>query len=184
MTVSNTFTLPIQPVTPAPLPSVHYANFGKRLAAVIIDWLIIGAIEGGLILIMGLFVAGSALVPFGDPAATTIGALIMLLPILLPLAWLYFSLQESSATGATIGKRAMGLRVTDMNGDRISFGRATGRYFGRLLSHAFCMFGYVMAAFTDKHQTLHDMVAGTLVMDVNESTNGVPINVAQRVTSW
>jgi len=77
--------------------------------------------------------------------------------------WLYFALMESSARGATLGKMALGLRVTTLGGDRIGFGRATGRYFGKILSSIFFI-GYIMAAFTARKQALHDMMAGCLVI--------------------
>ena len=78
--------------------------------------------------------------------------------------WLYFALQESGAHQATIGKRMMGLRVFDMNGQRISFGRASGRYFAKILSALILLIGFVMIAFTARKQGLHDMIAGTVVL--------------------
>ena len=78
--------------------------------------------------------------------------------------WLYFSLQESSARQATIGKLAMGIKVADLEGSRISFGRATARYFSKFLSGLICAVGYVMAGFTQRKQALHDMIASTLVV--------------------
>ena len=78
--------------------------------------------------------------------------------------WLYFALMESSARGATLGKMALGLRVTDLNGNRIGFGRATGRYFGKIVSTAIFGIGFIMAAFTQQKQALHDIMAGCLVV--------------------
>lgn len=78
--------------------------------------------------------------------------------------WLYFALLESSAWQATIGKKTLGLEVTDMAGHRISFARATGRYFGKLISGLILMIGFIMAGFTAQKQALHDMMAGCLVM--------------------
>lgn len=80
------------------------------------------------------------------------------------VGWLYHAWMESSSWQATLGKRLVGLRVTDMEGNRISFGRATGRYFGKLLSGFICSIGYIMAAFTEKKQALHDIMASTLVL--------------------
>ena len=79
-------------------------------------------------------------------------------------SWLYFALMESSAKGATLGKLALGLRVTDLNGNRISFARATGRYFGKIVSGMILMIGYLMAGFTQQKQALHDIMAGCLVI--------------------
>ena len=78
--------------------------------------------------------------------------------------WLYYAFLESSSWQGTIGKKVVGLRVTDMNGNRISFGRATGRYFGMILSGMICFIGWLMIAFTEKKQGLHDMLASTLVL--------------------
>jgi uncharacterized RDD family membrane protein YckC len=78
--------------------------------------------------------------------------------------WLYYSLMESSSRQATLGKMAVGIKVTDMNGQRISFLNATGRYFGKIISGAVFMIGYIMIIFTEKKQGLHDIMAGTLVV--------------------
>jgi uncharacterized RDD family membrane protein YckC len=80
------------------------------------------------------------------------------------IGWLYFALMESSGRQGTLGKHLLGIRVTGLDGGRISFGRATGRYFGKILSGMILMVGYLMAGFTDRKQALHDMLAGTLVV--------------------
>jgi uncharacterized RDD family membrane protein YckC len=81
------------------------------------------------------------------------------------LGWLYFAGMESSARQATIGKSAMSLRVTNYEGQRISFGHATGRFFAKIVSGLIPFaIGYIMAAFTEKKQALHDLIAGTLVL--------------------
>jgi uncharacterized RDD family membrane protein YckC len=80
------------------------------------------------------------------------------------LNWLYYSLLESSAWQATLGKKALGLEVTDLDGNRISFGRATGRFFAKFISSIILGIGYIMAGFTEKKQALHDILAGTLVI--------------------
>ena len=64
---------------------------------------------------------------------------------------------------ATIGKRVLGLQVVDLSGQRVTFKRATGRFFGKILSSPLC-FGFIMAAFTEKKQALHDILAGCLVI--------------------
>jgi uncharacterized RDD family membrane protein YckC len=78
--------------------------------------------------------------------------------------WLYHTLMESSRYQATLGKMALGSIVTDMNGARISFARANCRFFGKWVSGAICNIGYLMAAFTEKKQALHDILASTLVI--------------------
>lgn len=79
------------------------------------------------------------------------------------LAWLYGSLLESSRWQATLGKMAVGIRVTDYQGRRISFARATGRHFAKWVSALICGIGYLMVAFTERKQGLHDMIAQTYV---------------------
>jgi uncharacterized RDD family membrane protein YckC len=71
---------------------------------------------------------------------------------------------ESSKFGGTLGKMAVGIRVTDLNGNRISFARATGRYFGRIVTNLTLLIGYIMAGFTEKKQALHDVLASCLVI--------------------
>jgi len=80
------------------------------------------------------------------------------------ICWLYFAGMESRS-GATYGKKMMDLQVTDSEGGSISFGRATVRYLAKMLSGAILLLGYLMAFFTDRRQALHDVIAGTLVLD-------------------
>jgi uncharacterized RDD family membrane protein YckC len=95
---------------------------------------------------------------------TNFVSVIYLLPIYVIVVIMYFSGMESSPLQATIGKLATGLYVTDTNGERISFGRAAGRFLGKFLSGLFCYIGYIIAGFTEKKQALHDMIAGCLVL--------------------
>ncbi|MFC1717630.1 RDD family protein [Candidatus Poribacteria bacterium] len=87
--------------------------------------------------------------------------------LVLPLYWLYSALLESSSKQATLGKMALGIVVTDMELQRISFGRATGRYFGKIISVMIIYIGFLMAGFTEKKQGLHDMMANCLVVKKN-----------------
>jgi uncharacterized RDD family membrane protein YckC len=86
------------------------------------------------------------------------------------LQWLYFALMESSKNQATLGKMIVGIIVTDLYGNRISFGKASGRFFGKILSGLILNIGYIIAAFTEKKQALHDMIAGCLVVNKAELT--------------
>ncbi len=85
--------------------------------------------------------------------------------VLMIMGWLYFSIHESSSRQATQGKALFGIKVTDTFGNRISFLRATGRYFAKYLSMIIVFVGFVMAAFTARKQALHDLIASTLVLD-------------------
>lgn len=80
---------------------------------------------------------------------------------------------ESSSWQGTLGKKALGLRVTDLEGNRVGFGRATGRYFAKIVSGLILFIGYIMVGFTAKKQGLHDMMVATLVYRGQAQTTGV-----------
>jgi uncharacterized RDD family membrane protein YckC len=77
---------------------------------------------------------------------------------------LYFPVLECSSLQATPGKLALGIKVTDMQGNRIGFGRALGRNLAKIISAIILYIGFIMAGFTQKKQALHDMIAGCLVV--------------------
>lgn len=97
--------------------------------------------------------------------------LIQVVPIILSL--LYPVWLESSKWQGTIGKHLMGLKVTDISGNRISFLRALGRNLAKFISALPVMIGFIMAGFTAKKQGLHDMIAGTLVMKEKPAKTGL-----------
>ena len=82
----------------------------------------------------------------------------------LVLRWLYFALMESSDWQATLGKRALGIKVTDDAGERIDFGRATWRYASAAVSYLILYIGFMLAGWTARKQALHDLIAGTCVV--------------------
>jgi uncharacterized RDD family membrane protein YckC len=138
-----------------------YAGFWLRFAAYLID-----AILLGLVLVPLGFILGVLLIATDNVNNEDLALLVNMLSNVISLVvdWLYSSLLESSPWQATVGKKLVGIRVTDMNGNRIGFGQATGRHFGKILSSLICLIGFIMAAFTEKQQALHDMLAGTLVL--------------------
>lgn len=142
---------------------VSYGGFWRRVAAYFIDTVIlyIGSSVVGAVLGVGIG-ASMAMMQSGQESIFTAAALTGGL-ITLVMQWLYFALMESSAMQATVGKLALGVIVTDLAGNRISFGRATGRYFAKILSAMILLIGYIMVGFTERKQGLHDMLAGTLV---------------------
>ena len=77
---------------------------------------------------------------------------------------LYFVLAEASPLEGTLGKRLLGIRVADLQGRRISLGRALGRYLARWIAAGTWLAGFGMAAFTRNKQGLHDIIAGTAVL--------------------
>jgi len=82
--------------------------------------------------------------------------------LVLPL--LYFARFESSASMATPGKMALGIVVTDAQGNRLTFMHALGRNAGKIVSNLTLFIGYIMAGFTQRKQALHDMIASCLVI--------------------
>jgi uncharacterized RDD family membrane protein YckC len=82
----------------------------------------------------------------------------------LAISWAYFAMMESSSWQGTIGKKVMGVKVTDIAGNRISLGRATGRLLVKAFLSGWFLIGYIIAFFTAKKQSLHDLLAGTLVL--------------------
>jgi uncharacterized RDD family membrane protein YckC len=157
-----------------------YAGFWLRLLADVIDNILLGIPYG----LLGLMIFASALPMLRDLGSTRnpnplliltlLGSRILLFILLNLLGtWLYWSLLESSSWQATIGKKALGLYVTDLQGSRVSFGKASGRFFaGRGISLVpsigalYYLIDCIMAGLTEKKQALHDMIAGCLVQRV------------------
>ncbi|GIM44478.1 hypothetical protein DNHGIG_00270 [Collibacillus ludicampi] len=141
---------------------MRYAGFWLRFVAYLIDAILLWVCSFILSFIFGVSAIGMAALTH-DPN-TTLGPLMLYEWILFVGTWLYFALMESSTKQGTLGKMALGLRVTELNGQRITFGRATGRYFAKIISSILFLIGYLLAGWTKKKQGLHDMIAGTLVV--------------------
>ena len=142
-----------------------YAGFWKRFAAVFIDGVIL-AFAGGVI--GGIFgaVTGGVLGAAGADINVIQGMCGIIGGVLgLILRWLYYTLLECSSKQATLGKMALGIIVTDGQGNRISFARANGRYWAKIISGLILYIGFIMAGFTERKQALHDMMAGSLVVN-------------------
>jgi uncharacterized RDD family membrane protein YckC len=160
-----------QPAWPiaAASPAVAYAGFWLRFVAWIIDRIVLQIASSILLLPFGASLGLRQFLRNHPPSSpeelfplfTSMGRIFLLTIV---LTWLYYALLESSVWQATLGKKALGLEVTDLAGSRIQFGRATGRYFARWLSVMTLGIGYIMAGFTEKKQALHDILAGTLVI--------------------
>ncbi len=133
--------------THAQAPGLH-AGFWLRVVAYLLDSLVALVVLCLPLALVAFVFDNSSLVMLGGLAG----------------AWLYFALFESSSLQATPGKLALGLRVVDMRGARIGFGRATGRYFGKLVSGMILDIGYLLAAWTERKQALHDLMAACCVV--------------------
>jgi uncharacterized RDD family membrane protein YckC len=153
---------------------VAYAGFWLRFVAYIIDGVVSGILF--VVLLIPLFIltgAGAALgrISSGEDISDEAGAflafgfIIGLLSITFGVRWLYYALSESSSWQATLGKKLLNLTVTDMDGQPISFARASGRYFSKFITHLVPLaIGFILAGFTEKKQALHDMIASCLVL--------------------
>jgi uncharacterized RDD family membrane protein YckC len=143
-----------------------YAGFWKRFGAVIIDSILLSIVSGICIAII-ISVLGGAMIFSGGESVLSYGILmgVSIYALGFIINWLYFTLMESSTKQATLGKMALGIVVVDDQGNRISFARANGRYWSKILSAMFLCIGYIMAGFTAKKQALHDLIASTLVVE-------------------
>ncbi len=163
-----------------PSQGVKYAGFWRRFVAYIIDNFIVGVLQQIVILPFFIIMGGFGMI-FNDKiffedysysefpedfalAAAFIGVILSMALFSIVLQWLYFSIMESSKYQGTLGKIALNIKVTDYQGERISFLRATGRYFSKIISALIFMIGYIMAGFTAKKQALHDIIAETYVI--------------------
>jgi uncharacterized RDD family membrane protein YckC len=164
-----------------------YAGFWKRVAAYVLDGIILYIPSLLIEKLFGGAAAKAALQQALDSGAGNASVLLaaehqyyvamwpaMLLSAL--MVWLYFALCESSAWQATVGKLALGIRVTDLHGQRISFPRALGRYLAKVLSALLLCIGFLMVAWTQRKQGLHDLLANTLVLN---GRAGDPVNPEQ-----
>ena len=140
-----------------------YAGFWRRFAAVLIDVILVGAVSFVVGMIWGLVIGDSS------------GSILLLQLIILVAYYVYVAAMESSSYQATVGKIALGIQVTDLNGNRVSFGRALGRNLAKILSGLILYIGFIMAAFTERKQGLHDMIAGTLVVKRGEQPAAQPV---------
>lgn len=154
-----------------------YAGFWLRFVAALIDGIVIGIVQWIIMLpILALFgISMFSLSQFADFSnmdessqsgliSMMVSAYAAIIVTSTIIKWLYYALMESSSKQATLGKMAINLKVTDLQGNRITFLNATGRFFSKIISSMILMIGYIMAGFTEKKQALHDIIAGTLVV--------------------
>lgn len=145
------------PTQPPPI----YAGFWLRFAAALIDSL---ALSFPFLVVTLIATVAMKLLSAGKDYDTLLLLLAIWTPLTALLSWLYFALLESSPWQATIGKKALGLYVADIDGRRLTLSRATARTFAKLLSIITVGVGYILCAFTNKNQALHDIVTNCLVL--------------------
>ena len=176
----NPYAAPSAPLQALPQTTAaaleDYAGFWKRVAAYILDAIVLYIPNMLILKAMGGDAAQETmkqaiLAAPGDVHAMmaaysqyygTMGTAFIITGV---MTWLYFAVCESSPWQATLGKLALGIRVTDLQGQRIGFLRALGRYPAKFLSALILFIGFLMVAWTQRKQGLHDMIAGTLVLN-------------------
>lgn len=143
---------------------VVQAGLLRRWAALIIDSIIIG---GSLLVVILIGAVVFGVFAGGGNNMETFGAIAQSVYYLLYFiaAPIYYAGMESSASQATLGKQVIGIKVCDAQGRRLGFAHALGRWAAAALSYLTLYIGFLMAAFTEKKQALHDLIAGTLVVD-------------------
>lgn len=145
---------------------IVYAGFLRRWAALFIDSIILSVVFYALSMFFGMAaVFGSASLDAGTGAAALNGIFAMMYLLYFLMAGAYYSLLESSSNQATVGKMALGIKVTDRDGQRLSFVHALARWASASLSYLTFYIGFFFAGWTERKQALHDFVAGTLVVD-------------------
>jgi uncharacterized RDD family membrane protein YckC len=184
---ANPYAAPSAPLLPQTTTAAleDHAGFWKRVAAYVLDAIILYIPQLIIQKAFGVDAAQAALKQAAIDAAGNMQLVLaaqerfyaaMWPAILLSfvIGWLYFAICESSAWQGTLGKLALGIRVTDMQGRRISFPRALGRYVAKLLSFLILGIGFLMVAWTRRKQGLHDMICDTLVLNgrASEFTSG------------
>jgi uncharacterized RDD family membrane protein YckC/type II secretory pathway pseudopilin PulG len=154
------------------MPNEHgdvvYAGFLRRWAALFLDQLILtGALY--FLMFVAMLVAGASsgfdLQVGHEPPPWLVAGYVAAIGLYYVAAGLYYSLMESSAAQATVGKMALGIKVVDERGARLSWPHAIARWFAAGLSYLTFYIGFLVAAFTERKQALHDLVAKTLVVD-------------------
>ena len=155
--------------------NVIYAGFWLRFVAYLLDSLILGFAILALLIPFFFLMGGVAILeslPRHHGEQWEPAQIVAFVTMLVTFAvvgtiakWLYFAYLESGEKQATWGKQALGVYVTDLSGNPISFGRASGRFFAKIISGLIPLWiGFIMAGFTERRQALHDMIASTLVL--------------------
>ena len=161
------------PATPAipVLPESYYGGFWIRVAAYLIDGLLVGIVTFP-IFFLTIFPSVAAVIhqaesnqePGPEVVAALMGSIGFFALIAFCGHWLYEALLTSSSWQGTIGKRILRLKVTDDRGNRIGFGRSTARFFAKILSGWIMYVGFIMVAFMERKRGLHDVICGTQVL--------------------
>lgn len=157
-----------EPVASPPVVDYHvptevdYAGFGLRLAAWMLDWVILAALRFAVLMITAMVVAAIESANPGAPMIRDVGGWVILaLFVLCP--WPYYAIMEASKVQATVGKLAAGIRVEDIDGGRATLLQTAVRYLLRFFSALMLGIGFLMVLWTKRRQAFHDIGANTIV---------------------
>ena len=145
-------------------PKRIYAGFWRRLIASLLDYIVLSIGQMVVIAILLIIVYLVLLLMRLDLGIFGGIAYSAAFIVYLPTMWLYFTILESSALMATVGKHALGIIVTDTEHERITFGRANGRFWSKAISLYSLLIGFILIAFTKRKQGIHDIIASTVVL--------------------
>ncbi len=164
------YSAPAAPVGPDPSApvlggEVVLAGFWKRVAANLIDSLVVGVAGGIIGMVLGMMAVPLSAVVDDNTGMFMIGMQVVIQVVSMVLTAAYYAWFHASNSQATLGKMAIGIKVVRGDGTRISFARGFGRYFAMILSALTLGIGFLMAAFTERKQALHDILCDTLVVD-------------------
>jgi uncharacterized RDD family membrane protein YckC len=139
---------------------LRYARVMTRFGALIVDGLVLQALNIGLRLALGVSLAQS----FGTTSTAGVEARLIIVGGLGMLIAASYEIFMVGKFGATLGKMACKLRVVSADGSKIGYARSTGRYFAKLLSSLMCLIGFIMAFFDPERRALHDRICNTRVI--------------------
>jgi uncharacterized RDD family membrane protein YckC len=142
----------------------HYAGFWVRVLAATADVFLLFAVAWPVRLLVGSAIVDAGMRIRMSTHQILMGRRLILIALGLAIGWVYRAGMESSRHQATLGKMAMRLKVVDLGGRRLSLGRATARHFSKFLSLLSFGIGYLMVGFDEQKRSLHDLIAGTLVI--------------------
>ena len=153
--------------TPGATPA--YGGFWRRLAAMFLDGLLLNVVCFPISMMFMIPMTTSMQAMRSEDyspenLAQFFGVYLMLALVSTVLSWLYCALMMASARQATGGMMALDLIATDLQGRKLSFARASGRYFASIVTSFTIGIGYLLMLFTERRQTLHDLIAGTLIV--------------------
>jgi uncharacterized RDD family membrane protein YckC len=139
------------------------AGLGRRLAAAAIDTALLVVLA---LLVASVVLASDSVLEVAGVLPNVPGGRLLLAALVLAMiaSWLYSTLLHISPWQATVGKRLLGLTVTDRRGRRISFLRATARHVASVTVYLTLFAGFVVVLVPGSRQALHDLIAGMLVV--------------------